>query len=436
MRRTLLLLILALITGSIFLAGASYQDFENMINNVEEGENPNIVLVTFESTRADHIGPCYGYERNTANEICDLKEDGILFENAFSPSSWTLPSLTAMRTSSYPNNHELSIQPGESNLSKEKITIAEMLEEEGYKTIGIGNAPFFHSEYNMDRGFDYFDSSNVNSRKQINLAMEKIGETEGPFYLWVHIFDPHQPYTPPEETRDTFAEDYESDVSADKIGREFASHNLSEENIEYIKSRYNEEILFADNSFGKLIDGLNEKGQFDDSLIVVSSDHGEDFTDQDPNLIGHGRHLYNVNTHIPLIMKLPDSQFSNSRVGQPVSLIDVFPTISEVVDSDKTGVKGQSLIKTYKTSERKGVVSQIRTSSTIIRDSFKYMEGQARVSLNSQGEDIVQNSSFEELYFLEEDFEEQNNLINNETDKANKLRNTLEERDLLSEEFY
>lgn len=434
MKKAFLFLIIVSFAIFTFLAANNSYSYER-ISTAENNRKPNVVLVTFESTRADHIGPCYGHDRNTATEVCGLEESGILFENAFSPSSWTLPSLTAMRTSSHPSEHQLSIQPGETNLSEGETTIAEKLGQEGYKTIGIGNAPFFHSEYDMDRGFDYFNSSNINSREQVDLAIRKIEQTDKPFYLWIHIFDPHQPYTPPEETKDIFAGNQSSNISADQIGREFASYNLSGDDIDYIKSRYDEEIRFTDNSVGKLIDEMKEKEIFDNSLIFISSDHGEDFTEQDPNLVGHGRHLYNVNTHIPLIMKLPNNQFSNSRVQQPVSLIDIHPTINELILGEASGKTGQSLVKTYKSGERKGVISQMYGSTALVKNSFKYMTGWSRIKLNSQGQNVLKNSSYEELYNLDKDSEEQNNLINNNTGKGEELREVLKERNLLPERF-
>lgn len=382
---------------------------------------PNIVLVTMESTRADHIGPCYGYDRNTAPNICNLSEDSVKFSRAYSHAPFTLPSLTSLMVSENPR--KIGTTTPRSNLSEKYETIAESLKKKGYSTHAVVRSPFTDPEYGMDQGFETYSTGSERTVEQSRKAVRIVKNSEKPFFLWVHLYAPHQGYNPPEEFSGIYSEEYNSSVSSDQVAEDFFQANLSENDIEYIRSRYDEYLEYSDYSLGKLIEGLKEEEVYRDSMIVYTADHGEDLMDH--GVIGHGYALHEPVVNVPLMLKMPGNQYSGDVVEEAVGLKDIFPTIREVLGEET----GYSLLDAVKGEKRDRVISQMYRRNALIGEKWKLIFGKKNLVFDRQeGETLGINRSAAELYNLQDSRREKENLFNEKPRLGKKLLEKLENR--------
>jgi choline-sulfatase len=316
---------------------------------------PNIVVITIDTLRADHLG-CYGYKQIRTPNIDGLAGDGIRFERAFTPVPITLPAHTVIFTGTYPTLNGMHDFSG-NRLGAEPPTLAALLKEQGYATGAVVGSAVLDSRFGLNRGFDfYYDHFEFNRLQEANLdemerpgnlvadkALEWLGNNyDKRFFLWMHLYDPHHPYQPPAPYSD-----------------EYKSHP------------YDGEIAFADAQVGRLISFLKKKGLYEHTLIVLSGDHGEGLGEHGEKT--HGFFIYNSTLHVPLIIHLPSRTTSRS-VTATVSLADVTPTI---LDALKIGiprqVQGQTLLPLL--SNKKSADSRSLYSETFLpRLHFNWSE--------------------------------------------------------------
>ena len=244
---------------------------------------PNVVLVTVDTLRADHLG-CYGYAHPTSPEIDRLCEQAVVFESAVTPTPTTDPGHATIMTALHPSRHGV-LRDGW-KLADEHLTLAELLREAGYTTqafVSVGD----QSEQNgFAQGFDGFDddfeSKSISPLEVTDKAVRWLRGARAPFFLWVHYWDPHGPYAPPEE-HDLFWDRPEQrwlrvfttggrvpegDASAVRPGTE-----------ERIVSLYDGEIHYTDSQIGRLLETLEEQGIDRRTLVVLTADHGEMHTE-------------------------------------------------------------------------------------------------------------------------------------------------------------
>ena len=269
---------------------------------------PNVVLITIDTLRADHVG-AYGYKQIKTPNIDGLAADGARFERAFAVVPVTLPSHSSMLTGTYPmlsGMHDFSAN----KLSPQQPTMASVLKQAGYRTGAVIAAAVLDSRFGLNQGFDfYYDHFDFSRLDEANLdEMERPGNvvadvaldwlaknSDKKFFLWMHLYDPHAPYNPPEP--------YKS---------------------EYAARPYDGEIAFADEQVGRLLRFLKEKGIYRNTVIVLCGDHGESLGEHGEKT--HGFFIYNATMHVPLIIRLPEN--STPRVvADPVSLVDLMPTV-------------------------------------------------------------------------------------------------------------
>jgi arylsulfatase A-like enzyme/Flp pilus assembly protein TadD len=286
----------------------------------------NIVVITIDTLRADHLG-CYGYKQIRTPNLDSLANDGIRFERAFTPVPITLPAHTVIFTGTYPTLNGMHDFSG-NRLGTEPPTLAEILKEHEFTTGAVVGSAVLDSRFGLNRGFDfYYDHFEFNRLQEANLdemerpgnvvadkALEWLGQNyQKRFFLWMHLYDPHHPYRPPAP-----------------YDEEYKSHP------------YDGEIAFADAQVGRLLTFLKQKGLYDNTLIVLSGDHGEGLGEHGEQT--HGFFIYNSTLHVPLIVHLP-SKAAPRSVNTLVSLADIAPTILDVL---KIGiprqVQGQSLL--------------------------------------------------------------------------------------------
>ena len=271
---------------------------------------PNLLLITIDTLRPDHLH-CYGYDGIQTPSIDSLAAGGIRFEQAYTPIPITLPSHTVMLTGTYPMMSGVHDFSG-NNLSPEQATLATVLRARGYDTGAVIAAAVLDRRFGLNHGFDfYYDHFNFSRLAESNLdfmerpANDVIDQAlkwlatprQRPFFLWVHLYDPHYPYKPPAPFNQT-----------------------------YKTNLYDGEIAFADFQLGRLLRYLKQRGTYDRTLIALSGDHGEGLGEHGEKT--HGFFIYNSTLHVPLIIKPSTSiKFTNRIVKKDVSLVDVMPTL-------------------------------------------------------------------------------------------------------------
>jgi arylsulfatase A-like enzyme len=318
----------------------------------------NVIIIGIDTLRPDHLG-CYGYGRNTSPNIDRLAVSGAVFENAISQAPWTLPSFATVFTSLYPSQHGATTM--DTRLRTSVPTLASILRDRGFAVAAIVNAPVFRPEFGLNRGFEHYDAmppGTVRRADEItNDALEWIDARDrDPFYLFVHYFDPHLSYSPPAPYDTLFNPDYHGPIGSSFDLDYFSSLDISTMRTEigalppadigHIIALYDGEIAFTDNAIGALLDGLERRGLRENTLIVLLSDHGEEFLDHGG--LDHGHSLYNELIRVPLIFSLPGTVRRNTRITPYCRLLDVTPTILdmlEIVTGDSfEGVSNRALL--------------------------------------------------------------------------------------------
>lgn len=319
-------------------------------------EPPNIVLITVECIRWDHL-PWSGYERNTMPRLQSFFSDACLFSNAVATSSWTLPSMVSLFSSKYPFEH--GVYEGSFNRAEDRIEIQhciparlmwlpEALQKAGYTTFGWATNPHLIREIGFDRGFHYFDQSVMFAEAEVLAAkIRSVRERvpgDSPFFLWMHVFDPHWPYNARSSWKARFCPDIpnlpvnlffqylEPDI---RVQYPDPDHEI----IRFLRNAYDCEIGYLDEHIGRLMEELDLPGN---TIYVLTGDHGEEFLDH--GHLDHGYSLQRELVHVPLLLRWPDSNWQHGCVNTPVSLIDIGPTLLHYAGVEGlTEFRGQSL---------------------------------------------------------------------------------------------
>ena len=313
-------------------------------------DGPSIILLSIDTLRADHLG-CYGYGRDTSPTIDRLAREGVLFRKAIATSSWTLPSHASMFTGLYPTRHGAT-RFGK-QLRPDTPTVAELLSQAGYASAGFTGGGFVAASFGFDRGFDRYWSENVPARVSDELApnvdrtlqwLQTVGDR--PFFLFLHTYATHVPYRPPAETN-IFAPDYEGPFKTAFTGREKPSyamgeHDLDSRDIRQLEALYDAGIRHVDNLLAGFVAALAERPG--EVCLILTSDHGEEFNEH-----GHILHsrpkLYDELLHVPLIAWCPSRIAGGRVIEEPVSLVDLMPTLMELADLPApAGIDGISLV--------------------------------------------------------------------------------------------
>ncbi|HJO04678.1 MAG TPA: sulfatase-like hydrolase/transferase [Acidobacteriota bacterium] len=389
----------ARLAATLLACGAAGCSGETPSGSVADarGDGPyNVVVVTLDTLRADHIG-AYGFTEISTPAIDGLARDGVLFESAHSTTPLTLPAHASLFTGNYPLLHGV-IDNGGFVVPEEAETLAEVLGAEGYRTAGFVAAYVLDRRWRIDQGFDrYVDDFDVRGKRVIamggvqrpanevvdhaidwldqSLSQPTQGTSEQPFFMWLHMYDPHAPYTPPEP---------------------YASR--------YPGRPYVGEIAYTDSQVGRLLQELRQRELLDNTLVVLAADHGE-------SLGGHGEaqhgfFVYEEAMHVPLIIRVPFGDYGGQRRSEPVSLVDVMPTVLEILGIEPDlEFQGRSLAPLF----QPGTVSENRyiySESWYARLHYGWSDLRA---LRDQRYKLILSSD-PELYDLTEDPGEQNNL--------------------------
>ena len=291
---------------------------------------PNVLVYLVDTLRADHLS-CYGYERQTP-AFDALAADGILFERAYAPASWTKPSVASVFCSLLPSFHGVGTETG---LSGELRTLAERLHDARYETAAFVANPYVHLRgLNFEQGFSEFHAVSTGGRSP--RAEDVHGPAlhwlerhrDRPFFLYLHTIDPHETYDPPPDTAGTYRADYRGELTpANTFARVLRARDAwSGEDVQFLRDLYDEEILHADREFGRLVTSLKELGVYDNTVLVFLSDHGEEFHEHGG--FGHGRQLWEELLHVPWILKpAGEGGPRGVRVKAAVPLLSLGPSL-------------------------------------------------------------------------------------------------------------
>lgn len=339
--KNIVLLILVLSTG-IYLYFYFYKSSHEVQSQISEDGNkkPNILFITIDTMRADRLGS-YGYRDIKTPNIDKIAKNGVLFSQAFSQVPITLPSHSSIFTGLNPNKHNVR-ENGTFRLAESEMTLAEILRENGYTTAAfIGGFPL-DSRFGLNQGFDFYDDDlyekgflsflKLKNKKKRRWQGHKVSSFERPtgdviesaikwfsdnrkknIFIWVHLFDPHSKYMPPKPF-----------------------------NSIYKGRLYDGEVAYVDHSLGELFKRIEKWRILNDTLIIITADHGESLGEH--NYSGHGTNLYDQSMRIPLIISYPSLLPQRRVVKNLVRSIDIMPTVLDILEiTSSSNIQGLSL---------------------------------------------------------------------------------------------
>jgi len=405
------------ICSCIFLAGCS-SDVEDISYS-----DYNIILVSLDTLRADHMG-CYGYHRDTTPNIDKLAEKSIIFDQFYAQSHNTIVSHATMFSSLYPMVHVVTPK---TSLQEKIKTLAEYFQDAGYATAAFTAHSWLSEKMGFNQGFESLKSqqsiSAEDNNKLINPWLEKNRKRK--FFLFLHYFDVHsdpngQPYETGSEFDKKFTRDYAgvfTRLDDNMIGREFLverSAELGREDLEYVVALYDGGIAYTDYYVGKVLEILETLQLLDKTIIIITSDHGEAFGE-------HGKffhqQLYKEDVHVPFIIRIPGQQYQE-RIPSRVGIIDIMPTMLDMANIPYSEeLQGESLLPLMKESEKR--------QDYVISTGFPRRGGYSTIFLRDGQWNFYTKNDFtkNELYDFLSDRNEANDLSNEKTlIKENELR--------------
>ena len=289
---------------------------------------PDVFIYLIDTLRADHLG-CYGYERGTSPVMDAFAGEATVYERAFTPSTWTRPSvatmLTGLHASVHGAMHESEV------LDEWAVLLPEILREAGYGTICISTNDQVGPQAGFEQGYDRFLLTEPPIASWVNKVARNLLETwepEQPVFMYLHTMEPHEPYNPRPEHFRLFDRGFKGRFDGSVAHMKEVPPvrpGLSEEDYGRLVDLYDAEIFEADQGFALFLDTLRRAGRFENSVIILVSDHGESFGEHDT--WGHGWTLNRQEMQVPLVIRFPGGRSAGVRVNGGVSLIDVMPTV-------------------------------------------------------------------------------------------------------------
>lgn len=309
----------------------------------------NIILITISTFRVDHVS-CFGYQRDTTPNFDTFCESNILFLNAFATSSWAMPTHGSIFTSLYPGVHGATHI--DKSLNDKWNTLAEILGANGYYCVGFCCNPRLGAAQGFAQGFDFYDDYSVEimlnsvafegnesfdtNKKRTNDLINDAAirwlqnNTHKPFFMFLHYYDNHWDYLPPEPYNKLYDPDYQGSIDGTEIAKEpLFSNPPDEKDIEHIIALYDGEVKQTDNDLGEMLTFLKNSGLMADSIVIVMGDHGEQFYEH-----GHTSHhgIFEELIHIPMAVSIPNKSKKIRKINSLVSQVDILPTILDYLE--------------------------------------------------------------------------------------------------------
>lgn len=400
---------------------------------------PNIVIIGIDAARADHFGT-YGYPKPTSPHIDALANEGLVFDHCFCHINTTDPSFTTMLTGMIPRSHGIlkhaeGLNLGVYNFHKHKFVLfQEILKQYGYSTFGIDWLGRWHK-----RGFDFYLGPKYDRRppagKLIDESIARIRTSKKPFFLFIHFWDAHTPYNAPDELYPLFAPEH-PEMKMEALLKDIKSRDWKEyilkaggevKNAEEIVAKYDAAIRSVDEEIDRLVNVLKDMGIYEDTIILITSDHGESLTEHGIYFDHHG--LYETTTHVPLIMvHVP----GKGRIDKFVQHADIVPTFLDLLGIPMKGlnIDGMSLVPLIRGETEMTrdfvVFEEVNTQKkcAIRTDEWKYIESPSEQQATCRRCGSV-HGGVTELYNLKKDPQELHNVIAEEGETAATLRDSL-----------
>ena len=306
------------------------------------GLKRGVIFISLDTLRRDHVG-AYGYAKPTTPNLDALARRGVLAADAVSVSSWTLPSHLSMLTSTLPGTHGgTDMKQG---FNRSVPSVAEILRSAGVATHAVTSHLYVSKTYGLEAGFDSMNFRQDRLAENVaNHAMDLVDRFgDRPFFMFLHFYDPHWHYAPPPDVLKIFESSYAGTLTGNlKDFQNLRPEQVKPKDLEHLLALYDGEIRYTDNEIGRLLAHLKERGADRNTLMVVTSDHGEEFLDH--GSWEHQKTLYEEVIRIPLIVSGPG--VAARREGQPVSLLDIAPTILDYLSvKPAPSMRGVSLLR-------------------------------------------------------------------------------------------
>jgi arylsulfatase A-like enzyme len=364
-----------------------------------------IILIVIDALRADHLG-CYGYRLSTSPHLDEFSNDAIMYKYAFAPCSYTIPAIAAILTGKSPGNHSLFFQQKKGSLNHDReITLAEILKSGGYKTAAFVSSFVLNKNWGLNAGFDLYDDNMTASEanrptelirngKETNEKVFRwlVSEGRSPFYLFVHYFDVHGPYVNKEPYNSLFEVKHYGkepqflsrvldgkkggipEYQLLKIAKNEAGKVIDyERDARYYFAQYDGGIRYCDELIGSLINNLKEMGIYDETLILITADHGEALGENDVYFF-HGLTVTFEQIRVPLLIKLPGKGTNKSKiVEEPVSTLDIFPTIlaTSGIDYSQLETEGINILKNN--SKGRFILSENQWQRALVKKDYLFL---------------------------------------------------------------
>jgi arylsulfatase A-like enzyme len=313
----------------------------------------NVILYLIDTLRADHLG-CYGYPRPVSPAIDAFAAEGVLFANAVAQSSWTRSSVASLFTGLWPGTH--GVHGRRDRLAPEAVTLAEILHDYGWETAGFVTNRNVARAFGLAQGFETYrmlrhddSSEEVHRRAAAWLEDWRRQGAEAPFFLYLHTVEPHSAYRPPEPFRGRFAPEVPDDGTGTRWWLKQLKRGeipVTKEILGHLQDLYDAEIAANDASFGKLTALLEETGLAEETVVILVSDHGEEFHEH--GRWEHGKSLHTEVLDVPLLLRVPGPEGERLwglRVAAPVQHTDVLPTLLALLGVPvPEGLEGENLL--------------------------------------------------------------------------------------------
>ena len=407
----------------------------------------NVIIIAFDAVQTSHVS-AYGYPLQTTPNLNNFAKGGTLFTNAISPASWTVPTYMSWFTSMYPSEHKVvnryseyeppnvTILANLRNLTPSAVTLAEIMKQNGFSTVAFTGDAGARGASGDNIGFDVYVDTPIGFNGfdlSVPMALSWIrNNTDKKFFMFLHGYDSHGQYMPKNFTKKydlNYTGRFNGTVVEQAALREEGLAkgyvNVTDDEIKFWRAWYDEKINDADARFRIFINGLNEMGLMDKTIIIVASDHGTEFFEH--GRVDHGHTLYQELIHVPLVVRIPN-YYNGKTVTSQVSTLDIMPTIFQIAgiqvnDTVKTQIKGFSLLDAMKGKDvSRDVYSETdyrlftHKRAIVTKDGWKFILTLA---------EAPDKKNVKELYNLKTDPMETTNLINSEPQTAYELEQKL-----------
>jgi arylsulfatase A-like enzyme len=420
----------------------------------------SVLLLTVDALRADHCGFA-GSDRGTTPFLDSLAAEALVFESAFAVGPGTPSSFAALFSSRYPLDFG-----GYEGFSAARPSLPEHLHRRGVTTAGVHSNPYLSRHYGYDRGFDHFEDSfeeadepglldrvkteagallsrnetayrlgrrlflaafdeekpYVDATETTDRVLDRLSDAPARSFCWAHYLDVHEPYRPPGEHLDRELSPGRVEALNDRVQAD--DPDLGEGDLADLEALYDGELRYVDAELRRLFEELGAHGRLEETAVIVTADHGEEFLDH--GRLGHHPRLYDELLHVPLLVWLPPGARdeldapASGRVSGQVSLLDLAPTVTDLLGIDPAPrFGGRSVLR----ESGHPVVSEVSNPHGVLKVDERFR----RRSVRSEGWKLVVGPDGEELYDLEADPDELEDLREARPDRAAELRTTLAE---------